>query len=248
MLRGKAALITGAGSGIGKAIASAVMQRSCNVALIDVNRGNGEEVAAQLNARAVDSRSMFIECDVTETKKLRLAFQKTLSEFGRLDIVCNCAGILPMRPSDWKLAVDINLNAVIEGTYLAFEHMKKSNGGVVINIASMAGLMPVSRSPVYAASKYGAVGFTKSIWNDAKKDGFRVNAVCPSFVQTEMLERAMRVAEDMKKVVEHMGVVEMKTVVDGVLQLVEDETKNGAIMRVTRQKGIDYEKYRGAKL
>eukprot|EP00118_Oscarella_pearsei_P004141 m.17219 g.17219 ORF g.17219 m.17219 type:complete len:249 (+) comp27388_c0_seq2:148-894(+) len=248
MLRGKAALITGAASGIGKSIASALMQRSCNVAVVDFNRENGKDAAAQLNASAVDCRAVFIECDVTETEKFRLAFQETLSKFGSLDIVCNNAGIISEYPSDWKLTLDINLKAVIEGTYLAFEHMEKSKGGVVINIASMAGLLPLPSSPVYVASKHGVLGFTKSIRDDASKRGIRVNALCPTMVRTELLERGMRESEEFRKYVESLGIVEMKTVIDGVLQLVEDETKNGAIMRVTRQKGIDYEKYRGAKL
>ncbi|XP_065834547.1 15-hydroxyprostaglandin dehydrogenase [NAD(+)]-like [Oscarella lobularis] len=243
-LRGKAALITGAASGIGRALATALLQRSCNVAVADFNAENGRKAESELNATsAASSRALFVECDVSNTTSLRSAFERTVSTFGRLDIVCNNAGIAVEHPDDWKSTIDTNLSAVIDGTYLAIEHMASRGGGVVINVASMGGLIPMSVSPVYCAAKHGVLGFTKSVWGYAKKRGVRVNAICPTMVRTPMLEAGMAINPAFKKYAEEAGTVEMDVVIGGMLELLENETHNGAIMRVTLQKGVDFQKY-----
>jgi len=142
--------------------------------------------------------------------------------------------------------IDINLVAVVDGTRLGFLYMTKnqnSESGVIINVASMAGLLPTPETPVYAASKFGVVGFCRSLSNPSSAApttktvrSVRVNAICPTFVETPMV----KAARDHIPNFPPGAIVSVGLVVDGMLQLIQDDTKSGAVMRITTQKGIDY--------
>ncbi|XP_062430661.1 15-hydroxyprostaglandin dehydrogenase [NAD(+)] isoform X2 [Rhea pennata] len=163
-VNGKVALVTGAAQGIGRAFVQALLDKGAKVALLDRNPEAGRESKAALDGQFEAQRTVFIQCDVTEQEQLKGAFEKVIEHFGRLDIVVNNAGV--NNEKDWESTIQINLTSVIRGTYLGLEYMRKGNGGdggVIINISSLAGLMPAAFQPVYCATKHGVIGFTRSI-------------------------------------------------------------------------------------
>jgi 15-hydroxyprostaglandin dehydrogenase (NAD) len=123
-------------------------------------------------------------CDVTDDKSLRGVFEKTIDEFGSLDIVVNNAGI--DNEQNWSKTIQVNLSAVIAGTYHALELM--SPGGVIINVSSMAGLYPIPFGPTYSATKHGVVGFSRSMkdHDEIRKKNIRINVLCPYFAEVGM--------------------------------------------------------------
>nr|XP_025960953.1 15-hydroxyprostaglandin dehydrogenase [NAD(+)] isoform X4 [Dromaius novaehollandiae] len=163
-VNGKVALVTGAAQGIGRAFVQALLDKGAKVALLDRNPEAGRESKAALDGQFEAQRTVFIQCDVTDQEQLKGAFEKVIEHFGRLDIVVNNAGV--NNEKDWESTIQINLTSVIRGTYLGLEYMRKGNGGdggVIINISSLAGLMPAAFQPVYCATKHGVIGFTRSI-------------------------------------------------------------------------------------
>ncbi|XP_006821834.2 15-hydroxyprostaglandin dehydrogenase [NAD(+)]-like [Saccoglossus kowalevskii] len=142
-IEGKVALITGAGhvKGIGYAIVRQLLgKRVKGVGILDINDENGREVLDILQNEFGEHRVIYVNCDVTSKTDLEGAFEKVKTHFGRLDIVCNNAGI--QNEVNWELTLNINLMGTIRGTYLALEHMGVNyggRGGIVINTASIAG-------------------------------------------------------------------------------------------------------------
>ncbi|XP_054845467.1 15-hydroxyprostaglandin dehydrogenase [NAD(+)] isoform X2 [Eublepharis macularius] len=163
-LKDKVALVTGAAQGIGKAFAQALLEKGCKVGLVDQNAELGKESKDNLDKQFDTQRTIFIPCDVSDEEQLKDAFKKIFDSFGRLDIVVNNAGI--NNEKNWEVTVQINLISMIRGTYIGLDYMKTENGGnggAIVNISSLAGLMPVPYQPVYCASKHGVIGFTRSM-------------------------------------------------------------------------------------
>ncbi|XP_040554867.1 15-hydroxyprostaglandin dehydrogenase [NAD(+)] isoform X1 [Gallus gallus] len=139
-VNGKVALVTGGAQGIGRAFVQALLGKGAKVALLDRNPEAGQQSKAALDEQFEAQRTVFIQCDVTDTEQLKGAFKKVIEHFGRLDIVVNNAGV--NNEKDWESTIQINLTSVIRGTYLGLEYMRKGNGGdggVIINISSLAG-------------------------------------------------------------------------------------------------------------
>uniref|UniRef100_A0A8C4SAE3 15-hydroxyprostaglandin dehydrogenase [NAD(+)]-like n=1 Tax=Erpetoichthys calabaricus TaxID=27687 RepID=A0A8C4SAE3_ERPCA len=160
-LDGKIALITGAIKGIGRAFSEILLKNGAKVSLLDINTSEGNELKTVFDSAYGEGRTCFIRCDVSSETELNDAFQKTIETFGRLDIICNNAGILDEQ--DWEKMVSVNLNGVIRGTLLGLKHMKKEEGGVIVNVSSLAGLGPLPSAPVYTATKHGVVGFSRAL-------------------------------------------------------------------------------------
>ncbi|XP_071411276.1 15-hydroxyprostaglandin dehydrogenase [NAD(+)] isoform X2 [Pithys albifrons albifrons] len=163
-VNGKVALVTGGAQGIGQAFVQALLGKGAKVALLDRNSEAGQESKAALDEQFEAQRTVFIQCDVTDQEQLKGAFKKVIEHFGRLDILVNNAGV--NNEKDWESTIQTNLTSVIRGTYLGLEYMRNTNGGnggVIINISSLAGLMPAAFQPVYCATKHGVIGFTRSI-------------------------------------------------------------------------------------
>ncbi|XP_068587693.1 15-hydroxyprostaglandin dehydrogenase [NAD(+)]-like isoform X1 [Cebidichthys violaceus] len=175
---------------------------------------------------------------VVNTASMAAAFQEAVAAFGGIDVLCNNAGIL--NEAQWEKTVSINLVAVIRATYIALEHMNKltgGRGGVVVNTASMAGLGPLPSCPVYTATKHGVVGFTRAMAaaSTASGYGIRFNALCPAFVQTDLLTNfSDKLGQFSQLAAETRTFVNVSDVAEGLLQLVTDETKNGAAFMVKR--------------
>lgn len=238
-----AAVISGAGSGIGRATALALARRGARVVVADVDEPGGKETVDQVGAAG--GVAIFRRCDVTHTEDVAAALACALEHFGRLDIVFNNAGIggedlFGDDAGDWARMIDINLTAVIDATRIAVREFRRNNRpGVIINTASMGGLLPMPGSPVYAATKAGVINFTRSLAYLAPQDRIRVNAICPSFTDTPLVRRAGNErVEEMK--VQVGGILQPEDIAAGVVELVEDDSRAGAIMRVTVRGGRDY--------
>ncbi|XP_059408499.1 15-hydroxyprostaglandin dehydrogenase [NAD(+)]-like isoform X2 [Carassius carassius] len=166
-LHGKVALVTGGAQGIGRAVVEHLLENGTKVALVDLNQSVGEECKSDLDGQFGEDNCIFIQCDVTNAGKLKDAFQNTVKKFGRLDIVINNAGI--NNEKNWEKTIEVNLTSVIQGTYLALEHMSKEygkEGGVIINVSSMAAFLHSPHQPVYTATKHGVIGFSRAIAAD----------------------------------------------------------------------------------
>ncbi|XP_061819003.1 15-hydroxyprostaglandin dehydrogenase [NAD(+)]-like isoform X2 [Nerophis lumbriciformis] len=135
---GKVCVVTGAAGGIGKAISEVLFKNGAKVVLLDVDESAGRILMEALNKEDGKDRALFLSCDVQSEEQMKAALETTMKKFGRMDVLCNNAGVL--NEDDFEKTVAINLVAVIRGTYLALQHMNKmagGQGGVIVNISSM---------------------------------------------------------------------------------------------------------------
>ncbi|KAG0624469.1 hypothetical protein M758_3G250400 [Ceratodon purpureus] len=245
--RGQAALITGGGGGIGRALAVALAKRGVQVSVLDLAAPQGEETVravteehARISYKPTSPSAIFIRCDVTNSAELTAAFAQHQSVFGRLDICINNAGVIEKGPFyedsvNWRKVMDVNLNAVIEGTKFAVQAMK-GRGGQILNIASAAGLYPSQFGPLYSSSKGGVVMFTRALVG-LKKLGIRANVLCPEFIETPFLE-ALTPAE--RNFVNRIGYVTMERVLEAAFSLFDDERQIGACVWVPADKPTQF--------
>ncbi|XP_061440501.1 15-hydroxyprostaglandin dehydrogenase [NAD(+)] [Rhineura floridana] len=254
-LKDKVALVTGAAQGIGKAFAQALLEKGCKVALLDLNAELGKESKDAFDNQFDAQRTIFIPCDVSNEEKLKDAFKKVDIHFGKLDIVVNNAGV--NNEKNWEITIQINLISVIRGTYIGLEYMKTQNGrngGVIVNVASLAGLMPAAFQPVYCASKHGVVGFTRSVAMVAAiaNYGVRINTICPAFVNTSILQSIEKeenmgpyvgYKEEIKDMMKFYGVLDPTLIAKGLIQILEDDSLNGTVMKITTNQGIHFHDY-----
>ncbi len=189
LLDGKAVLITGAASGIGRATAEMAAAEGAELLLSDVNDQAGEALAAQLGDAA-----SFAACDVTSEEQVEDLVAKASSRVGRLDGAFNCAGILGTvalttdTPFDaWKQIVDVDLNGVFLCTKHELRVMAPQGSGSILNMASAAGLIGWAGASGYVAAKHGVVGLSKAAAVEFAPQGVRVNAICPAYTETPMV-------------------------------------------------------------
>ncbi len=240
----KVAIITGGASGIGLATAKLLAAHGARVVIADLQSDAGAAVARDIETSG--GAACFVRTDVTRREDLQHMLDFAAAQFGRVDILHNNAGVSESGQdffapgSDaWEKTLAINLEAVIRGTQLGVQFLRRQGGGgVIINTASMGGLVPMPTSPIYAASKAGVIHFTRSLAYLAA-EGIRVNVVCPTFTDTPLVRAAGDAAIEMMKR-EVGGILAPEQVAEGVLELIRDDSRAGAVMRVTVRKGIDY--------
>ncbi|XP_033124750.1 15-hydroxyprostaglandin dehydrogenase [NAD(+)]-like [Anneissia japonica] len=241
---GKVALITGAAEGLGRAFAEELLKKQIKaVGILDIQKSKGEATLKELANEYGNEKVHFIHCDVSDKQQLEDAFSEIKNQFGQIDLVCNNAGIA--NEANWEKMVEINLIAVIRGSHLAIKYMSKANGGrggVIVNIASLAGLRDVPFCPVYAASKHGVVGLSRSLAASPmlKSDSIRLNALCPSYTDTALITPETK--EFLSKLLSNFNVQPVSIVVEAFMKLVE-EGRDGQVMRVTHTNGIDLQEY-----
>ncbi len=192
-LQGKAAIVTGAASGIGLAIASALGREGASVCLADVDEVGGRRSADAITAAG--GRAEFVRTDVSRADAVRVMIQQTVDAFGRLDILINNAGLQYIAPiveypeAQWNRLIGIMLTGTFLCTKYALPHMIKNKWGRVVNVASAHGLIASPFKSAYVSAKHGIVGFTKVAAWEVAEQGVTVNAVCPGYVRTPLVEK-----------------------------------------------------------
>ncbi len=190
-LSGRAALVTGASSGIGRAISRRLAELGAAVVLLDVDAAAGPEAAAAI--RAAGGRAIFARCDVRSDADCRQAADLAVREFGRIDILCNNAGLivrkdcLELEETEWDLALDVMLKGIYLLSRRVIPHMIRGGGGSIINTGSGWSLKGGPKAVAYCAAKAGALNLTRAMAIDHGRHNIRVNCVCPGDIDTPLL-------------------------------------------------------------
>ncbi len=194
-LQNKVAIITGSGSGIGKAAAMLFAQEGASVVVSDINEKNGNDVAEAIKSK--EGKAIFIRADSSKPEDNKNLVEQTLKTFGSLDIAVNNAGIGgPLGPTGeypidgWQKVIDINLSGVFYGLRYQIPAML-AKGGSIINVASILGMAGTRFSPAYVAAKHGVVGLTKTAALEYADKKIRINSIGPGYIKTPLITNAL---------------------------------------------------------
>lgn len=188
-LEAKVAMVTGAASGIGRGIALRLAEMGAFVGVLDIDEEKGKAGVEEIGA----SRAMFLQCDVRNVTDCKKAVDSVIEAKGKIDILCNCAGIairkdiVELTEEEWDRALDIALKGVYLLSREVVPHMIRTGGGSIINIGSGWSLKGGPRAASYCAAKGGVVNLTRAMAIDHGKHNIRVNCICPGDVDTPML-------------------------------------------------------------
>jgi len=195
-LSGEVALVTGGASGIGRAIAGLLANEGASVGIVDVNEPEGRTVCDDIGRDG--GRAVFLRADVTRSRECESAVQRIVSEWGRLDVLVNNAGVirrasvLETSEEEWDRAMAVNVKSVFLFSRLAIPIMARGGGGAIVNIASAWGLVGGRNAASYCASKAAVVNLTRAMALDHAVQNVRVNCVCPGDTDTPMLREEAR--------------------------------------------------------
>jgi NAD(P)-dependent dehydrogenase (short-subunit alcohol dehydrogenase family) len=236
--KGKTAVITGAASGIGRATAQRLAAAGAAIVVADLDASMGAETVKLIESGG--GSATFVKVDVTDADDAQKMLDTAVSNYGRVDILYNNAGIAVGSPpfprselKRWRRVLDIDLQAVVLGTYLAASIMEHQGGGLIINTASMAGLYPYKEDPVYGAAKAGVVNFTHSLAPWAARLNIRVNCVCPGVVDTPLVRKAIEAAQRSgERAAIPSRIIAPTEIADAVLSLILDDTLAGRALEV----------------
>ncbi len=188
-LAGKTALVTGASSGIGQAIAIAMAEAGAKVAVHSRTRGNATETIATIEANG--GVAVEVVGDMAEQAAPRSVYNQTIDELSRVDILINNSGTIRRAPAveyseeDWQAVIDVNLTSVFRLSQIAGRAMIERGGGKIVNIASLLAFQGGITVPAYTASKSAVAGLTKALANEWAKDNVNVNAIAPGYIATK---------------------------------------------------------------
>jgi 3-oxoacyl-[acyl-carrier protein] reductase len=191
----KTAVVTGAGSGMGKATAQLFAERGADVVVVDIDGDAAEAAAEGLRGRG-DGGAIAVTADVSEAADVEAFVGRTVEEFGSIEILHNNAGVpQESTPVDsvaeetWDRVQRVNLKSAFLGAKYAVPHMRETENAVILNTASTAGIRPRTGLSAYAAAKGGMITLTKQLAYELAEDGIRVNAICPVATDTDMLPK-----------------------------------------------------------
>ena len=191
-LAGKVALITGGGTGIGRAIAQAVAREGASVAVAGRRLEKVKEVAGAIEKQG--GAALALQCDVSHVTDAERAISETAKKFGKLDVLVNNAGTLSVSTvdtiaeDDWDRVITVNLKGPFLMSRAALKEFRKNGGGTIVNIGSVLGLVAMKDRAAYCASKGGVTMLTKAMALDHAHENVRVNCICPSIVETELVK------------------------------------------------------------
>uniref|UniRef100_A0A0B7B865 15-hydroxyprostaglandin dehydrogenase [NAD(+)] n=1 Tax=Arion vulgaris TaxID=1028688 RepID=A0A0B7B865_9EUPU len=237
-LSGKVVFITGGAQGLGKGFVEAVLERGAKVFFGDVNSTVGNATFEELKGRFSKQNVRFTAFDVTDHQQFKDAFDLAVSTFGHVDVLVNNAGI--MNESKWQLQILINYTALVYGTQLATEHMRKDKGGRggrVINISSTAGIEDYYFIPVYCGTKHAVRSFTSSLAQSplVEELGVEYGILCPDATATDLItkldnDKVLFYDQVQKRIDDHT--MPVSSVVDGFMELLQLQKLNGAMLLV----------------
>jgi NAD(P)-dependent dehydrogenase (short-subunit alcohol dehydrogenase family) len=199
-LHDKTAVITGAGSGIGRAMALLFAREGARVLAADLDGAAAKETAAMVHAEG--GLCLPHTVDASDPEQVRRMIETAISELGRIDVLCNNAGIgsttdvVDCEAEDWDRVMAVNVRSVFLGCKYALPHMVKQGRGAIVNTASVAGMVGVPKRASYCASKGAVIALTRQVAMDFVKQGIRVNCVCPGTVDSPWVERLLAGVED----------------------------------------------------
>jgi len=195
-LKNKVALVTGGGSGIGKETCLEFARAGARVAVVDINRKNGEKTLSMVES--MGGKALFIEADVTRAVDVELYVNETVGRFERIDVFFNNAGIVgPMTPihkypeDEFDRVMAINVKGVFLGLKYVLPVMMEQKAGSIINMSSTSGMKGYPGLAAYTASKHAVIGLTRVAAGEVVKKGVRVNAICPGPVNTNLLAKSL---------------------------------------------------------
>lgn len=204
ILEGKTALVTGGASGIGRATAILMSREGAQIVVSDINEMGGTETVMQI--KAAGGEAVFLRADVSKAADVEALVQHAVAEYGRLDVAFNNAGIggdlSPIHQkseAEWDQVIAVNLKGVWLSMKYEIPAILASGGGAIVNMASVAGLGGFRMAAAYSASKHGVIGLTRTAALELAKHRIRVNAVCPYFTDTPMVQTMIDAAPVMKE-------------------------------------------------
>lgn len=237
----KVAIVTGGGSGIGRALCEELGLRGAVVVVADIDADGAHQTASSIKSNG--GRAVMAQLDVTQMESVEKLIQETASEHGRLDYMFNNAGISFMGEmcnlnlEHWKRIVDVNLWGVIHGTSAAYRLMIGQGFGHIVNTASAAGLLPTALNIPYCVTKHAVVGLSTSLHAESAAYGVNVSVVCPGFVDTPILKTTEFIKIDKGLMEEKMGktVSKMKLMDPSVCAkiILRDVARNKPIISIT---------------
>ena len=189
MLKDKIAIITGAGSGIGKGIAKKFSENNAKIIIADFNEENGKLAEKEIK------NSIFIKTDVSNEESVKNMINETINKFGKIDILVNNAGLQYIAKVEdfplekWNQLIGVMLTGTFLCTKYAVPHMKKNNWGRIINISSAHGKVASPWKSAYVAAKHGIIGFTKVIAKELAEFNITANSICPGYVLTPLVQK-----------------------------------------------------------
>lgn len=195
VLEGKTAIITGAGRGIGQAIAETFARQGCDVAVVARTQDQVDETADRVRERG--RRALAVSCDVSNPDDVAACVDNVLTKFGQIDVLVNNAGVAIFKPfvettlDDWRQTMEVNLTGVFVMVKAVLPAMIERKQGRIINISSVAGLKPLVNQGAYCASKHGVNGLSKVLAMELRELNIAVHAICPGGVDTELARDAM---------------------------------------------------------
>jgi sorbitol-6-phosphate 2-dehydrogenase len=228
-LRDRIVIVTGGAQGLGAALVERLAREGCHVVVADLNLEGAEQTATEIT-ETTDRRAIAVKVDVTDEGQVEAMVQRTVDEFGRLDILVSNAGILFSGAIDtfdvkrWQAVINVNLVGYMICAKHAVRAMKQQGSGVIIQINSKSGKKGSFKNSAYAAGKFGGIGLTQSLALELAEEGIRVNAVCPG----NLLDSPLWVNSLFKQYARNQGIT-------------EEEVRQKYVNQVPMKRGCTYE-------